>query len=188
MPSLADFPTRIARVLAYGGTILLLGSVLILGSCSPPEWASGNRAPGQEGDVAQADRVGSRKSPAAPPWASELMGRKLNLSSTSPTECTGNLDGVRPSETGAGRVVFGWGWDVAAKVSIARIVLVDPAGVVVAAGEGGSPRGDVPRARPEINDPNTGWNVEIGDRVGPLDAYGLLSGEGRPCRLGHLAE
>lgn len=187
MPGFADFPKRTARAPAFGGPAVLLGSVFILTACSPPEWASGKSAPGQEGDVAQADRVETGGAPAAPPWASEWMGRKLNLSAANPAECTGNLDGVRPSEKGAGRVVFGWGWDIAAKVSIARIVLVDPAGVVVAAGEGGSSRGDVPLARPEIKDPNSGWNIEIGDLVGPLDAYGLLAEEGRPCRLGHLA-
>ena len=188
MPRFAAFPAPPGRARAFRIPAVLLGSALILAACSPPEWASGKRAPAQGGETAQADRPELRKAPAAPAWASEWMGRKLDVSSANPTECTGNLDGVRPSDKGAGRVVFGWGWDAAAKVSIARIVLVDPAGVVVAAGEGGSPRGDVPRARPEINDPNTGWNVEIGDRVGPLDAYGLLSGEGRPCRLGHLAE
>lgn len=188
MIKFGDFSARLSSVCPLVNSAVLLGSVFILAACSPPNWASGKPAQGQPSEVAKPVQGEERKALVAPPWASEWIGRKLPLSSSNPAECTGNLDGVRPSEQGAGRVVFGWGWDVAGKARIARIVVVDPAGNVVAVGEGGSPRGDVPQARPEVNDPNAGWNVEIGDLVGPLYAYGLLSDQGRPCRLGYLAE
>ena len=161
--------------------------LLLVAGCSPPQWASKKEAeaPAEAATVQPASGKAPEGVPA-PDWAANLYGKTATETFPGKGVCVGNLDGVRPANDGIGRSVFGWAWDSAAKTSVSRLVLVNSLGQVVAAGDGGRVREDVPRARPDIPDPKTGWVVRIGDLVGPFDAYGVLSDGTSLCRLGRL--
>lgn len=161
--------------------------LLLVAGCSPPQWASKKDAePPAEAATVQPASGKAPEGVPAPDWAANLYGKMATETFPGKGVCVGNLDGVRPANDGMGRSVFGWAWDSAAKTSVSRFVLVNSLGQVVAAGDGGRVREDVPRARPDIPDPKTGWVVRIGDLVGPFDAYGVLSDGTSLCRLGRL--
>ena len=54
------------------------------------------------------------------------------------------------------------------------------------AGETGLPRPDVPAARPDITDPNTGWRAIATIPVGAVEAYGVTNGGRGACKLGYI--
>jgi hypothetical protein len=103
---------------------------------------------------------------------------------TGPGVCIGNFDGVRPAKDGVGRSAFGWAWDPAAGAPVSRILLVNTSGQIVAAGDGGRVREDVPRARPDVSSRLTGWVVRTGDLSGPFAALGIVDGGSALCQLG----
>ncbi|MEI7572693.1 MAG: hypothetical protein WCJ52_06150 [Phenylobacterium sp.] len=161
--------------------------LLLAAGCSPPQWASKKEAeaPAEVATVQPASGKAPEGVPA-PDWAANLYGKMAAETFPGKGACVGNLDGVRPANDGIGRSVFGWAWDSAAKTSVRKFVLVNGLGQVVAAGDGGWVREDVPRAMPDIPDPKTGWVVRIGGLVGPFDAYGVLSDGTSLCSLGRL--
>lgn len=168
-------------------TGIALFIMLSVTACSPPQWASKRDAetPPETSTVTPASGKAPEGVPA-PEWATGLYGKAANALFPGKGVCFGNLDGVRPANDGIGRSVFGWAWEGAAKTSVKKFILVNDLGQVVAAGDGGRVREDVPRARPDVPDPKTGWVVRIGDLVGPFDAYGVLSDGTSLCRLGRL--
>jgi hypothetical protein len=126
--------------------------------------------------------------PAAPQWATSLVGRKFaEAFPKPPVKCEGNTDAVLQRYGGAspGTQVEGWGWDPRAKVAVARVVLVDLDGAIIGAGETGRARPDVTAARPDIASPTTGWTAVTTRTKGPVLAWGLLGDEG-VCPLGRL--
>ena len=161
--------------------------LMFVGGCSPPQWASKREAepPAEAAPVQPASGKAPEGVPA-PDWAADLYGKTATEAFPGKGVCFGNLDGVRPARDGVGRAVFGWAWDSAAKTSVKRLILANGLGQVVAAGDGERVRDDVPKARPDVPDPKTGWVVRVGDLSGPFDAYGILSDGTSLCRLGRL--
>lgn len=155
---------------AWSGA-LILGATLLLAACNPPPWAT-QRDP----DPAFAKTSGG--------WAEALLGRKAAEAVPATSFCTGNFDGVRPAKDGVGRSAFGWAWDPTAGAPVTRILLVNASGEVVAAGDGGRVRDDVPKARPDIPSRLTGWVIRTGDLAGPFEAFGIVGGGSALCRLG----
>jgi hypothetical protein len=127
--------------------------------------------------------------PALPAWAGPYMYKPLGAAFTAQNgNCIGNAERVVRRYAGppAGAMVAGWGWDLAAKQRIQRVILVDPTQRIVGAGEGGLMRADVPRARPDVTDPQTGWRGLTSQLWGGVMAYGLVD-EGRAvCPLGKV--
>jgi len=164
----------------------VVAAILLLATgCSPPQWASKKEVEAEAATVQPAPGKALEGVPT-PDLAANLYGKMATETFPGKGACVGNLDGVRPADDGIGRSVFGWAWDSAAKTSVRRFVLVNGLGQVVAAGDGGWVREDVPKAMPDIPDPKTGWVVRIGDLVGHLDAFGVLSDGTSLCRLGRL--
>jgi hypothetical protein len=126
--------------------------------------------------------------PQPPAWARDLIGRSLAAAFPNTAMCVGNTDSIilRYAGTPEAVKVVGWGWDLSARKRIDRIILVDTRARIVGAGEGGLPRPDVPAGRPEIHDPNTGWQANAPLPVSALDAYGVISNGSAICRLGHI--
>ncbi len=116
-----------------------------------------------------------------------MLGKPLRDIFPATGLCKGNTDIVQKVYSGlpAGVQLHGWGWDLAKKARIERVVLVDKSYRIVGAGEGGVARSDVPVSIPEITDPATGWNADIAVKSGPLDVYGL-TGDDSICVLGHI--
>jgi hypothetical protein len=161
--------------------------VMLAAGCSPPQWAAKREAeaPAEAAPVQPA----TGKAPVgvpAPEWAADLYGKTATEVFPGKGVCFGNLDGARTARDGIGRAVFGWAWDSAAKASVKRLILVNGLGQVVAAGDGGRVREDVPKARPDVPDPRTGWVVRVGDLTGPFEAYGVLPDGVSLCLLGRL--
>lgn len=155
---------------AWSGA-LILGATLLLAACNPPPWAT-QRDPDPE------------FSETSKGWASAFLGRKASEAIPATGVCVGNFDGVRPAKDGDGRSAFGWAWDPAAGEPVSRILLVNAAGQIVAAGDGGRPREDVPRALPEVRSQITGWVAPVGDLPGPFEAFGMVDGGSALCPLG----
>ncbi|MFN7263989.1 MAG: hypothetical protein ACK5T5_03540 [Phenylobacterium sp.] len=153
------------------GGIAILGAILFLAACQPPPWAS-QRGP---------DPVFAVTSEG---WAAALVGRTAAEAVPGAGICIGNFDGVRPAKDGVGRSAFGWAWDPTAGAPVSRIILVNASGQVVAAGDGGRVRDDVPKARPDVPSQLTGWVVRTGDQAGPFEAYGIVGGGSALCPLG----
>lgn len=126
--------------------------------------------------------------PAAPDWAQALMGKLLTEAFPASGTCLGNTDVVQKTYAGQPRGVqiHGWGWDKAAKVGVARVLLVDRDLRIVGAGQGGAPRPDVEAAGVGVTIPDAGWTADAPVAAGPLDAYGVLDDK-TTCRLGHIA-
>lgn len=128
--------------------------------------------------------------PPTPDWAQAYMGKTLkDALPTESTDCVGNTDDVDLHYAGAttGVRIEGWGWDKAAKTPVEHILLVDDkSGQVVGAGQTGKARPDVPKARPEVTSPTTGWEATTSKTAGGLYAYGLMGGGKAVCRLGHI--
>jgi hypothetical protein len=124
--------------------------------------------------------------PALPAWSGEVLGKPAKA--LFPGEfkpCVGNTDSLEQKYTDGVRII-GWGWDLAAKTPIARVLLTDAAGVVVGVGETGVPRPDVNAAKPEIPSPTTGWAGLTRNRKGPVIAYGIIDDGKSLCQLGRL--
>lgn len=183
---------RIAR------TCLAVTALLALSACDKPKWrekppatpdaaaapAEVAATPGPPARVIPVDPAGT---PPPPAWAKDLIGKPFRDVFPKNAICTGNNDIVQKTYAGApaGVQLHGWGWHTAAKVRVPRVVLVDKAYMIVAAGEGGVPRPDVTAVLPAVTDKNTGWNADAPVVHGPLDAYGVLP-DGSVCALGHL--
>ncbi|WP_309091152.1 hypothetical protein [Phenylobacterium sp.] len=165
---------KIAPALFAGLTL-----ALVAGCDKPKDRSAQIEAPAQPAGPSLPPR------PPQPAWAAEYLGKGLRQLFPKTGDCIGNTEAVE-TRYADGVAIIGWGWDNAAKTSVARIVLVDSAFRVVGAGETGMPRPDVPAAQPHIADPNTGWRAIATVAGGPVDAYGITdNGEGA-CKLGHL--
>lgn len=128
--------------------------------------------------------------PDRPAWAGTFMGRPLkSVFPDGGGQCIGYTDKVDWRYQGAppGVMVEGWGWDVAAKAPVTRILLTDPSGQVVGAGEGGvTPRPDVPTVRKEVTSGVTGWKATSPLTEGVLLAYGVTGNGTSTCPLGQI--
>lgn len=123
--------------------------------------------------------------PPQPAWAADYLGKGLRVLFPKTGDCVGNTETVE-TRYADGAAVIGWGWNNAAKAAVGRVVLVDSAFRVVGAGETGMSRPDVPAARPEVTDPNTGWRAIATTASGALDAYGITDDGQGACKLGHI--
>jgi hypothetical protein len=123
--------------------------------------------------------------PPQPAWAADYLGKSLRELFPKTGDCVGNTEAVE-TRYADGAAVIGWGWDIAAKAAVGRVVLVDAAYRVVGAGETGLSRPDVPAARADITDPNTGWRAITTTAAGAFDAYGITDGGQGACKLGHI--
>lgn len=157
--------------------VAALGAALVLAGCDKAKDRSEQQAP------AAAPTAPPR--PPQPAWAADYLGKGLRQLFPKTGDCIGNTEAVE-TRYADGAAVIGWGWDNAARTSVARIVLVDQAFRIVGAGETGMPRPDVPTARPEITDPNTGWRAIATMPAGSLDAYGITDDGQGACKLGHI--
>jgi hypothetical protein len=177
----------------------VVAGLFALAACDQPKFrdkgADAQGAPAAAAAPAQAappPRVIPTKAepvPQPPAWAAAVMGKNLRAAFPKTGICKGNTDIVDVKFTGepAGTQLLGWGWDVAKKARVGRVVLVDANFLIVGAGEGGAPRPDVSQALPdEIKDPNTGWTAVTRLTAGPLDSYGVVGDGDAVCVLGHL--
>jgi hypothetical protein len=174
----------------------VLAGLLALAACDQPKFRDKGAEPAAPAAPAAAApppaRVIPTKAepvPEPPAWAAAVMGKNLRAAYPKTGICKGNTDIVDVTFTGepAGVQVLGWGWDVAKKARVARVVLVDKNMLIVGAGESGVPRADVSRALPdEIKDPNTGWTAVTKLTAGPVDGYGVVGAGDEVCVLGHL--
>ena len=163
----------------------VLAALTGLAACDQPKWRDKPAtAETAKAKVVTSDAVAT---PAAPVWSQAMIGKALREVFPATGLCKGNTDIVQKVYTGvpAGVQLHGWGWDLAKKARIERVILVDRTYRIVGAGEGGVARADVPTAIPEITDPSTGWNADIALKSGPLDAYGI-TGDNSICVLGHI--
>lgn len=154
----------------WGGAVVL-GATLFLTACSPPPWASQRDPDPAFADTSQA-------------WAAALLGRTASEAFPGTGVCIGNFDGVRRARGGMGRSAFGWAWDATVGAPVSRILLVNASGQIVAAGDGGRVRDDVPKARPDVSSRLTGWVVRTGDLSGPFEALGIVGDGSALCQLG----
>jgi len=171
---------------ARQGAVALLLTVS-LAACERPEWARG-----EEGGYAATE---PSDDPAAPlsaeglePWAQAIIGKNPRMVFAGNGICVGNADVARAAPAGGpppARVVVGWGWDVAAKAPVQRVILVDAGFRIVGGGPGGQPRRDVAKVRPEFG-PSAGWRAATNRSRGAVDAYGVIGGGSGLCPLGHI--
>lgn len=177
-----------------GGFALLATATasLLVAGCGRPQWAGSEKAP-DTAPRASSPTVSSaphavKDGPSISHWAVDLLGRNPRSVFARNGVCVGNTDRVIEKYTGsfAGAKIAGWGWDVATKRHVQRVILVDQTYTIVGAGDGGLSRADVPRVRPEITDGETGWNATTRMTSGPLDAYGVVGNGTAICPLGHL--
>ena len=185
-----------------GGTALIAALALV--GCAPPKWrdpstSKGSAAVAPEVLMGIARGEAKRKQgapprlttldplPAPPAWAAGLIAHPMDaFGDVGP--CIGNTDGVEIGYVGSSRgvQVAGWGWDPVRKSPIGRVVLMSPDGLIAGAGEGGTRRPDVPRARPEITSESAGWEAATPRVAGILYAYGVLDDGKSICRLGFI--
>lgn len=118
---------------------------------------------------------------ADPPGAT--VGAAFRRPLAPATSCRGFFDFLIPSPDGIWRAK-GWGWDVKARRTFSRVVLVDGSGQVLGIGLSGMPRPDVSKAVSEVRDGRAGWIALIRQGAGPeVTAYGLTEA-GAACELG----
>jgi hypothetical protein len=140
---------------------------------------------------AQADvTVLSADLPAAPDWAKPIIGQPLATVASAKADCQGYADRVVTVYKGThgGVSAIGWSWDPDSHKPVQRILMVDPTGTVVGAGQpGGEPRPDVVAARPGVvTTPNVGWVASTQVTSGQVKVYGL-NDSGAACQIGVLS-
>lgn len=185
MPTPTQDMSRSSGLRSAIGAAFVITAGLLLAGCNPPPWASMHEAAPAPAEAPPALATGKPpEGVPSPDWAAGLFGRMAEEAITGPGVCIGNFDGVRPAKDGVGRSAFGWAWDPAAGAPVSRILLVNASGQIVAAGDGGRVREDVPRARPDVSSRLTGWVVRTGDLSGPFAALGIVGGGSALCQLG----
>lgn len=173
-----------------------LAGVLALSACDQPKWRKpAQPVPASTTPAADAPKAPKARvipavdgpTPAAPDWAKPVLGKTLRDVYPKTSLCKGNTDIVQQTYSGApaGVQIHGWGWDLAKKARIERVVLVDKDFKIVGAGAGGVARPDVTQNLPEVTDGNTGWNADAPLTKGAVDAYGVI-GADSICPLGHI--
>lgn len=162
--------------------ITVLAAALTLSACDKPK--DRTAPPAAKGPVIPAVAEGT---PAAPAWAQALIGKPLREAFPKLGSCKGNTDIVQKTYAGtpAGVQIHGWGWDTAKAARIERVLLADETRTIVSGGEGGVARPDVTAALSDVTDANTGWNADVPQTAGPLDAFGVV-GDSSVCALGHI--
>jgi hypothetical protein len=186
------------RIVYVGGMCLAL-----LAACERPPWARQERPPlpvkarpasmtpeaPPPPPARQEPRALSPAAlPALPDWALGLTGRPLAQAFPRAEACIGNTDAVVMRYEGApgGSRIAGWGWEIAARRPVARVVLTDEAGAIIGAGAGGRPRRDVAQARPELNSNAVGWQALTARTEGVVLAYGVAGDGTAACLLGRI--
>lgn len=118
--------------------------------------------------------------PPLPVWATPLMGKMLKAVRPRQGACVGVFDLVTVRHMGSqpGAEGQGWGWDTQAKAPLSKVVFTDESGRIVGAGEGGSARPDVPKARADVTSGSTGWKGVMHVNEGKVSVSGLLGEDG----------
>jgi hypothetical protein len=171
--------------------------VLALAGCDQPKWRGEGPAPGAATQAPAAGASAAAPSrpvdpgptPPPPAWAEPLIGKPLREAFPGTGVCKGNTDIVEKTYAGApaGVRIHGWGWDVAARTRVARILLVDAEARIVGVGQGGAARPDVTAAVPDVTDGQTGWHADLAQTSGVVDTYGIVDGGKSVCVLGRMA-
>ncbi len=154
----------------------LAGLALVLSGCDKPKE--------RPVDQPTADAVVQAR-PPGPAWAADYMGKGLRELFPETGDCVGNTE-TAETRYADGVSIVGWGADNTTHAGVGRVVLVDEGYRVVGAGETGLPRPDVPAARPDITDPNTGWRAIATIPVGAVEAYGVTNDGRGACKLGYI--
>lgn len=181
---------RLMRVIG----VFVCAASLALAGCDQPKWRGEGPAPGAAAPAPAAAPAAPGKpvdpgpTPPPPAWAQALIGKPLREAFPGTGVCKGNTDLVEKTYGGdpAGVRIHGWGWDVAAKARVGRILLVDAEARIVGAGEGGAPRPDVPAALPEVTDGQSGWHADLARTSGIVDTFGVVDGGKAVCVLGRM--
>jgi len=171
-----------------------VAGLLALAACDQPKFRESKDAPAPAAPAAAAapparvipsDPAGV---PAPSAWAKDVVGKGLREAFPKTGSCQGNTDIVQKTYAGdpKGVQIHGWGWDAVKKARVERVVLIDPGFKIVAAGDGGVERIDVPKALPEVTDGKTGWNVDVAMSSGVLNAYGVTDDGTGVCVLGRI--
>ena len=123
---------------------------------------------GPDGPVTTAKQIAQPR-PNYPAWAEPMIGRPMAQFTHGHGECKGAFDVVAANYNvkPVGSTVQGWGWDVAAKQPVQRLLFVDMDDHIVGAGNGAvNARPDVTAARPEVTSKMTGWSGVVGEIKG----------------------
>jgi hypothetical protein len=125
--------------------------------------------------------------PALPQWSQALVGKPLVPSFATTSSCAGYVDIVtaKYGKGLTGAAIEGWGWDAGAKKPALQVLLVDDTGKIVGAADGGRPRPDVPKARPDVPNPNVGWRGYTTAVKGEIKAYAVGDSQSA-CLLGRI--
>lgn len=183
--------------------VCMIGLCLALAGCERPDWARQERPPLPPGARPAAPAVEAAPGPLArseprarsldplpapPDWSTGLIGRPLAQAFPKAEACIGNTDAVvmRYEGSPAGARIAGWGWELAARRPVARVVLTDEAGAILGAGAGGRPRRDVAKAHPELTSHAVGWQALTPRTEGVILAYGVAGDGEAVCLLGRI--
>lgn len=156
----------------------VLGALALLTACDQPKPRHTADAPPPA--VAPAPVA----APAVPVWAAALDGQAFAAAFPAQMTCQGYVDG--PVERNPATVkVLGWSWRADKTAGVEHVVLADAAGKMVAFGDGGGARPDVPANVKTITRPDVGWTAIVPASVtGTLTIYGVDLAGKASCRLG----
>ncbi len=111
----------------------------------------------------------------------------LGPAPATPADASPDDAAVAPPGAPAAWRAQGWGWDLAARRSISRVVLTDDAGAVLGIGLSGIQRDDVKKAVRQATSRTSGWVAAMNRGGGhAVIAYGITAA-GPACELGRKA-
>lgn len=129
-------------------------------------------------------------SPTMPPFAvgGELVGTPLSNAFTLTDQCIGWVDSVARRFEGAnpGVEIVGWGWDARNNAGFEQVVVVDSAGVISGAGQGGGSRPDVSAAVDTVTSEMVGFSALSTTTAGEVEVYGVNRATSSACRVGSI--
>jgi hypothetical protein len=154
----------------------VLGALALLAGCDQPKPRHTAEAPPPAAAPAAA--------PATPAWAAALDGQALATAFPAQMQCQSYVDG--PVERNPSAVkVLGWSWRADKGAGVEHVVMTDAGGKMVAFGDGGGARPDVPANVKTITRPDVGWSVAVpASMTGTLTVYGVDLAGKASCRLG----
>jgi len=171
-----------------GALVLTAAGLLAVAGCARPDWTDPETSKGSRAlpaHVGKAIPTVRQPAPPAPAWLAPLLGRPLRAAFPRDGVCLGNTDNVILLYAGEPRrgLVVGWGWEVAAKAPLVRVVLTDTSGAIIGGGVSGLPRPDVPKAMPAVTSDKAGWEAVVPVVPGRVSAYGVVEGGRAVCPL-----
>jgi hypothetical protein len=139
----------------------------------------------QPGPLSAAARGDEPPPPAPPAWSAALLGQPLKVAFPGTFACVAAVDGPAGRFKGFRRI-HGWGWKPLAARPVDHVAIVDAQGVMVGFGDGGQPRPDVPKARPQVTSDLTGWTALSPLRETSYQVFGIALQARAACPMGRV--